>query len=447
MARLTRLFTWSDKRQRLDNKRISSWLNQPLSNVWCVVGWLLATLLFVEITRRLGGITSGDAGDSLNTTWAIAHGRLSCSYPPGNQFGLPYSAPLYPLVSGGLAALFRIGHQTTFPASAALGAHCATAVSAMYQWSLHARALETTLQLGYVGWVALMIGAVLVLRSCGRGSCRWEPLTLLLLAITPPVIMCLHEYFHPQDLLAVGLILGAVACVPRGNWVLGGIVLGLAFASQQFALLALAPLLVITPKGKLLKFITGTLGSIVVIVTPLALFAPKAAIGAALAGSGTTWTSATLLDLTRLSGPGLFFFSRFLPIVGSMVLAWWTQKHLGSRIFEPIPFLSLLASSLSLRLFFEVNLWGYYFMAVSVFILLLDILRGRLRWSFLVWLVLIMVAFHPVLGSNSSWETSSTPLAPLWAWQLILAPFATLLASSPLIETLKERASADFLSR
>jgi hypothetical protein len=419
----------------------SSFLSHPLSRSWCVVGWAIATIIFTEGTQLLGGLTSGDAADSTNTTWAISHGFFSCAYPPGNQYGLPFSAPLYPWVSGALAALFRIGHRVAFPDAAEFGPHCATAVSSMYEWSLHTGALETTLRIGYLGWFAVMAGVVSLLRSSGRGRRGWEPLTLILLAAVPPVFLCLHEYFHPQDLLAMGLILGAIACVRRQSWVWAGILLGLAFTSQQFALLALAPLLVLAPTEKLIKFVSATVASIVVVVAPLALFEPRAAIDAALAGSGTTWASATLLDTTRLSGPWLFFASRFLPVVGAMLLAWWARDRLGASVLEPIPLLSILATSLSLRLLFEVNLWGYYFLAVAVLVLVIDVFRGRLRWSYLAWLVLIIVAFHPVIGANSDLTTPSTPWVPLWAWQVVLATSGMLLCISPLITSVSYRES------
>jgi hypothetical protein len=400
---------------------------------------------FVGGTQLIGGPTSGDAADSLNTTWAIAHGALSCAYAPGNQYGLPFTGPLYPWISGGLAALTRIGHDSPFPTATKLGPHCGTAINAIYYWTLRSGALAPTLLLGYAGWLVLMAGVIALLRSSGRGRSGWESLTVILLAVVPPVFMSLREYFHPQDLVAMGLILCGAACVRRGAWLWAGIFLGLAFTSQQFTLLVLAPLVVIIPKNQMTKFVTATVGAVTVVMAPLALFAPKASLTAVLTGSGTTWASATILDLTHLSGPMLFLCSRFVPIAAAMVLAFWAQNRLGESLFEPVPLISLLATSLSFRLVFEVNLWGYYFMAVAVAILMLDVLRGRLRWSYFAWLTLIMVAFRPVLGANSSWAAESTSWLPLWAWQLVLATSAVLLAFSPLADFVKQRQKEDVL--
>ena len=412
-----------------------------------MASWLLATAVYVAAIRLLGGVTSGDDSDSTNTVWAFAHGMMSCAYPPHNQYGLPYSAPLYPLLAGGLSAVLRIGHRVSFPSSSAFGAHCSHAVLAMYYWSLKTGASVTTLQLGYIGWVVLMAGVVVLLRSSGRGRCAWESLTVVALALVPPVLMSLHEYFHPQDMVAMGLILAGLACVTRGSWVRAGILLGLAFTGQQFTLLVLAPLVLIVPRAQLARFVASAVGAVVAVVAPIAAFAPRGVIDAAFTGSGTTGTSSTWLDLTRLSGPSLFFVSRFAPIAIAMILAWWAYERLGPMLVGPVPLLSLMATSLALRLIFEVNLWGYYFLATAVSILVMDVVRERLRWGYLVWLVMVTVAFHPVLGQISALHALATPWLALWVWQLVLTLAGLYLAATPLVAMVRESGPRDITAR
>jgi hypothetical protein len=70
--------------------RLSSWasrLGQPLSQWWCALGWFVSTAIFVGMTRLVGGVTTGDASDSVNTTWALAHGLPSCSYAYDSGIG------------------------------------------------------------------------------------------------------------------------------------------------------------------------------------------------------------------------------------------------------------------------------------------------------------------------------------------------------------------------
>ena len=63
-----------------------------------------------------------DDQESIYSTWAIAHGQIVCAYPPVSLPSEPLVAPLYPLISGGIAAITRIGHDVPFPFGRRLGA-------------------------------------------------------------------------------------------------------------------------------------------------------------------------------------------------------------------------------------------------------------------------------------------------------------------------------------
>ena len=412
---------------------VADWLERPRPWWWCVGGWIVASAVFIAGTQLLGGPTSGDAGDSINTTWAFAHGMFACGYAPGNEYGLPYSAPLYPLISGAVVALLRIGHSVVFPAGGQFGVHCSTAVEALYHWTLASGALAPTLRIGYVTWFALMFGAVLLLRTVGRGRSAWEILTVLMLAVTPPVFMCLHEYFHPQDLLAMGLIFGGLAMVQRQSWLMAGLLLGLAVTSQQYALLAVIPLLVLVPRRSINRYVVGIAGALVLIAAPLSALAGSGALKALVTGSGATWTSSTLIGEIRISSSVLIVLSRVAPFVAALLLAWWAESRLGAKVLEAGPLLSVISTSLAFRLLFEVNLWGYYFMALAVTLLIQCVLRRRLKISWVLWLVAITVAFHPVVGATSSLSAVSTPWFPLWLWQLVLVGWGVYLAVQPLM--------------
>jgi hypothetical protein len=422
-------------RPTIDGHRFSKWksrLEQPLSQGWCALGWLFSTTVFVGLTRLIGGLTTGDASDSVNTTWAIAHGIPSCGYAAGNQFGLPYTGPFYPLLSGGLAAALRIGQSAPFPTRGQMGSHCSTAIVAMYHWSVRSHALLPTVRIGYVTWFILMGGVVAVLRASGRGRCGWEPVALVFVALAPPVYMCLHEYFHPQDLAALGLVLAGIACVRRDERVWAGVFFGLAFTAQQFAVLVIAPLIVVAPKDRRTKFVGAMVLSVLAIVGPLTALVSTKAISVALVGSGDSSVANTLLGLLHPQGsPGLLL-SRFTPVIAAVITAWWISKRVGSAVFEPVPLIALVATSLSYRLVFEVNLWGYYFMAVAVLLIILDVVRGRISVLLLVWLALVVIAFYPTSNPAGVFRTATPLWFPLWLWQLVLVPIALGLAIHPL---------------
>jgi len=475
--------------------RPSLWasLDQPLPEWACVLGWCAATGVFVLIVLVLGGPSTVDSVESMYSTWAVAHGHLACAFPATTTYA--YTAPGYPLVSGAIAALTRLGSSIPFPSTAALGPHCATALPAMSEWSSKTGALSATVDIGYISWLFLMAGAVAFLRAVGRGRCRWEPLTLIVLACLPPVWGAIETVFHPQDLMAMGLALGGLACVLRRRWAWAGVLLALAVLSQQFALLVAAPIFVLAPRHRRLRFSVAALGTAAVIALPLIGLGSGKVLRTLTYGSGdSSVTGGTLVTELRLHGWVLAGTSRVLPIVLSMVLAWWLVRRLGAAtVRSPLPLASLVALSLSLRLVFEENLRdSYYFMALAVALVLLDVVCGRIRGPVVAWLALVTLA-HDVWPLNMfgavSWgfgatehlpqvlivlgivivlvdvararvhwyrvawllvtvaafatwpftdEPFRTPL-PKWFWQLVLVSIGMWLAAGPLVRFTRER--------
>src|SRR5271165_1072718 len=157
-------------------------LNRPLSTGLCVLGWLASIGLFVALVGLLNGPSSLDSQESNYGTWAIAHGEVACAYPSVVQSQEPSAAPLYPILSGGIAAVAGIGNGMPFPSVAMLGPGCRKAVEAMNQWYLKSHALDPTDWIGCMAWLALMVGVLAWLRTSGRGHCGWEPVALLLVA-------------------------------------------------------------------------------------------------------------------------------------------------------------------------------------------------------------------------------------------------------------------------
>jgi hypothetical protein len=410
----------------------TAWLDRPLPGWWCALGWVAATALFVGLTRLLGGPTGGDAGQSLFSTWAFAHGVGSCAYPPSSYSGI---TPLYPLLSGGLGTLAQIGHGVPFPSHTALGPHCMAAISAMSLWSPRSGALVPTLRLGFLGWFALMAGLIALLRTTHRGRRGWEPATLMVMACAPPILLPLAEFFHPEDLLAMGLSLGGLACARRGWWVWTGVLVGLAITSQQFALLVAAPLFVLAPRNRRMRFLAAAAIAAALVVVPLIPITSGRVIKAVAGAAATPTTGKTLLAAMHLPGPWVFVVSRIVPIALAMAITWLAVRYLGPIAFEPVPLVSLIATSLAFRLVFEVNLLSYYFMAVTVSLVLLDMLRGRLRLPLVAWIAVVTLAFNPF-----PWGYDPFGLAlPMWLWQLLLVPPALALAVSPLIATVRDR--------
>jgi hypothetical protein len=408
----------------------TDWFGEPVSSLSCVLGWIVATVVFVGFTRLLGGPSGGDSVVSVYSTWAIAHGQIACAYPSAKVGPFPFIAPMWPLISGAISALFGVGHGVPFPSQVAMGPHCSKAIASMWRWSQRSGAAAPTLRIAYLSWLFVMAGAVALLRASRRGRQRWEPATLILLACAPPVWISLEQFFHPCDLVTVGFILCSVAFVRRGHWAWAGAILGLAVMTDQFALLVLAPLVVVAPTNRRLRFIGGAAAVAALVALPLMVITSGRAARAIVLGSGDTKSAGgTVLWELHLHGAELVACSRVLPIVLSVVLAGWAVRRLGSGVLEPVPLVSLLATSLALRLVFEVNLWGYYFMATTVMLILVQVVRGRFNLWLIGWIVLVTLVFDPPPWRNDSFGHA----IPVWLGQITLVPLALVLAVAPLI--------------
>ena len=461
-----------------------AWLGAPLSGWWCALGWALATALFAVLVTCLGGFSGSDTFESVFSTWAVAHGQMACAFPHGFRV----TAPLYPLLSGGIAAFSHIGHGAPFPSRSTMGPRCDNAFVVINTWSLSAKTIGSTVKIGYLGWFALMAGIVALLRTTKRGRSRWEPAVALLVACTPMVWTCVQSTFHPEDLLALGLALGAVACARQDSWATAGVLIGLGFLSQQFGLLVAVPLLVLAPPSRRVSCAWAAGLTVAVVAVPLIVMSSVSAAQSVLFGTGMTGgIGGSALSELHLNGVSLLLASRVAPVALAGLIAWVAKRRLGAAALEPVALLSLVALSLGLRLVFEQQIFEYYFMALSVSLILLDVMRGRVRGALIAWLLLVPTAFlgeieglgdldHPLrivvillaIGvvvpqalrgapfrnlapfialaatSVASWSTS--PLLshlPAWSWQVVLVGWGIALAGAPLLTEFRRHEAMD----
>ena len=131
----------------------------------------------------------------------------------------------------------------------------------------------------------------------------------------------------------------------------------------------------------------------------------------------------------------LVVLARGLPIILSATVAWCALRRLGPAVREPLPLLSLVATSFSLRLVFEVN-FLYYFMPLAVSLVLMDVIRRRIRWYLVIWMVLS----DSRLRFNSwGFDPTSQPWDLNWREVLALSLLAAALAVV-LVEAVRARA-------
>ena len=182
---------------------------------------------------------------------------------------------------------------------------------------------------------------------CGRrvrGHTGWEPFGAVFVALVPMVWMPLLDAYHPQDLVALGLVLAGTACALRHEWIWAGVLVGLAVTSQQFALLVLVPLFVVAPGKQRWRLLIRRPQLWPWFHFPSSSRVRAEGIHAVLLGTGDSVTfGGTVLWESGVRGAPLVFFSRVVPILVSFAIAWWAYRRLGSGVLEPIALISLLA--------------------------------------------------------------------------------------------------------
>jgi hypothetical protein len=290
-------------------------------------------------------------------------------------------------------------------------------------------AIFPTIGFGYVSWFFLLAWMVALLRASGRGRTGWEAFGVIFTAMVPVVWEPILLFYHPQDLVCLGLALAGAACVLRHEWVWAGVLLGLAITSQQFALLVLAPLVVVAPGKEKWKLLASSAAVVAVVSLPFIGATSGRALRPVLLGTGDSVThGGTILWETGLRGAGLVFGARVLPIIVGMAVAWWALRRLGPGILEPVPLVSLLATSLSMRVVFEEGLYGYKFMALAVMLIMLAVVDGRLPGHLVAWLALATLAFNPIpngLSINARlWGIHAAAALPLVCVATVLALIA-----------------------
>lgn len=402
-------------------------LDEPLSDLLCVSSWIFASAIFIGAVALFGGPSQGDAAESIYATWAIAHGDFACAYPPAvthaSHFFLfyvpgPSVPPVWPLVSGAAAAITRIGHSVPFPTQHALGPGCSSAYEQMFHWAQSSVAIFPTIGLGYLSWFVLLAGVIVLLRASGRGRTGWEAFGVIFVAMVPVVWEPLLRLYHPQDFVALGLSLLGVACAIRRQWIWVGILLGLAVSSQQFALLVLAPLFVISPGRARWKLVGSAAAVVGLLSLPFIFGSSGRALHSVLFGTGDSTTyGGTILWETGVRGAALVFCARILPILVGMAIALWAYRRLRTGVFEPIALVSLLATTLSMRVVFEEGLYGYKFLALVVMLIVLAVIQGWIRGRLIAWLALATLAFNPIpvtLAINGRlWGDKAAALLPI----------------------------------
>ncbi|MGH9046950.1 MAG: hypothetical protein ACRDVW_06515 [Acidimicrobiales bacterium] len=372
--------------------RLDATLGRPVSRPCQILGWLLATGMFLGFFGLWYQGTPGDLAPTATTVAAIEQGFFSCAYPAASGSVIP---PLYPALAAGVLWTTHLGRNELEPYTYS-GRPCHHEETE--QVGLKQVSPKYLVLVGLIAWPFLLGGFAAVMWASRRNRTGWELVGASVLAVTPAVQSCVASIFHPEDLIAIGLVLGAVAMAIRQRWLAAGLCIGLALSAKQFALLAAFPLLIVTPARDRWRYGAAMLGASGVVLVPSALLMGRGLFAAMAGGSTATpgRTHSTVVGLLAMSGVPLVMVSRILPILLAGALAFWAHRRVGARIYRPSSMLSLLATAMALRLVFEVNVFNYYLMATAATLLIADVASGRVRSLTIGW-ILLTSAFYPPL--------------------------------------------------
>jgi Glycosyltransferase family 87 len=137
-------------------------------------------------------------------------------------------------------------------------------MAAAYKWAAFPCLLAT-------GILGLYLGSI----AARAGGPRWAPWALGALCLVNPLTFEALERGHPEELLTAALAVGAVASAADGHGRRATLLLGLALATKQWAVIAILPTLMALP-GNRLRAAAGAAAIAAVLVLPGILAAPGA---------------------------------------------------------------------------------------------------------------------------------------------------------------------------
>ncbi len=409
----------------------SAWARAPVSPTSTALVFVASFVTFMGIILWTWGMSPADSGTVLPSATLWAHGLGACALvtPTSSSAAYPLSGPVFPLLDALFQWVLRLGHDVPFPAH--LGArHCAQAYNGAFTWATKGPLAVKELDLGFVTWPVLALGALSLLRTSNRARTRDEWWLLLALAVSPGALFAFMDYYHPEDLLALGLALACAAALRREHFVVGGTLGALAFASQQNVVLILMVCTVLLPHGRAWWRVGlgGTL-TLVALVVPLTLWSGTHVFRDTLIGTGLTDAPAygTWMAQLGLSGVPALWISRFGPLLTSLGLVVWLYRR---RPLSPQTY-RILRSGIQSAARVRRKHLGLLRARALVCWTLTGVLRGRLSASVVVWAALLVLSTGLDSGELILPGRLDVQERPWW-FQLVLLPLALVISVNDL---------------
>jgi hypothetical protein len=314
-------------------------MGSPLSGGAAI---LVAMALAVGLLAAVAiGPSGGDAEQLEPATRAVLSGHLDRAYPVSVNATSP---PGYPIVA------------------------------AVPTWILDRAVSDGYLWTGFLILPALLAAAAFLgHRSTAPWGTRAGAVVLLGTLFGPGVLQSLVDLYHPQDLLALALLLVAIAWCPLGEGDGGGRRLalsascaGFACATRQWALLPAAMLPVDLPDARV-RF-TAVAGAVAAAVTAPFLLADPAGLVTALRAVKIV-KATTVVGRLPLADGQIALVARVGPLLATGALVLLVVLRRGRARMSPIARESVVLGALAAvvaRLVFEPVLYPYYLAPAAV---------------------------------------------------------------------------------
>jgi hypothetical protein len=229
------------------------------------------------------------ASRALAAAALLVAGVLVLRSATGVADGLDYFAD----AALGIDALAR-GDLRAFAANPALMGDFSLFLRAPFVWLVFDQGVSVVYLAGALPCLAALVALALYLRRrvLARGLPVAAALLVGLLAVLNPGTFRSLHWGHPEEILAGALCVGAIIAATRGRGLLAGVLLGLAVATKQWAVIAVIPTLLAATRHRIrLGVVAGTLAA--VIALPALLLQPQAVVG----------THAAIVQAQPVAGP------------------------------------------------------------------------------------------------------------------------------------------------
>jgi hypothetical protein len=380
------------------------------------------------VVARQGPPPGGDTTALTEVTSAVAAGQLHAA---AANDGLP-NPPGYPLLASPLVAAFPslagsptwcltpnraagLRQESSYAADPTFGTdvdECGSGASGP-QW-YRAQGL-----LGVLAWLVLAGGGWSLLRAADADSPGRTAALFVFLAVLPAASSAIVQLYHPQDVVSLGLALGAAAQTLRGRWVVAGALFGLAILTKQFAVLLVLPALAVAPgAGPRLRVGLTTVVVAAAGLLPFLVSAPRATLeNFSGFSAGGAVSGATVLTLSGVSGTVASAVARDAPVLFALAVCLWALSRRGTWLGRPDALLALGLACVSGRLVFESVVFPYYLLAPSVLFFLLDLVARRSPYRSLAWCAgaAFFVAVRPGNHAVGAFGTLAFALLAVWA--------------------------------